>query len=209
MMTVANLLEEKSIYHFIQKIDGFWNTVRYGNKNQCKYQIEKILSIYGTKLYCNRFDVGNMIEYSIGDYFHLLGYHTVETPNCVRFDIDVSDIGKFSIKYSSCGDITLHNSNRHLNRDVSMQNTILITDTEWWLLLPEYIEQQFFIKIADFTKNHSDSLSLQRKILNVLKSNHYPYWFPFVLENDKKKCLNRPCSKDLYHMLFGTTNPTV
>lgn len=201
-MSVANLMDERSIYYFINGVNGFWNKVRYGDKEKCKYQIEKILNIYGTKLYCNRFDVGNMIEYSIADYFCSLGYTTVGTPNCVRFDIVVSSIGKFSVKYSSCGDITLHNSNRHCNRDMTMKNTILITNTEWWLLLPEYVEQVMGVHIGDFIKNRSDSLSLRRQMLNVLKNKDYPYWFPFLIEHDKNQCLNIPCSKDLYRILF-------
>lgn len=200
MLSISNLLDEDSIYYLKPKMDMFWQRIHNGNKSIFKKQMETILSIYGTKLSCNRFDVGNMIEYSISDYLCLIGYNSIETPNQIRFDIDVETVGQFSIKYSSGGDITLHNSNRHTNKDLLMKDTILITDKEWWLLVPALMDE--YIMVIDYIKNKSDSLCLQRKIFKVLKNKNYPYWFQFEIENNKKECLHRPCSKDLYRMLF-------
>ena len=80
------------------------------NLKLLKCPIKYLLKQFGTSEPCNRFDVGNSIEFIIGNYIKCCGFKVLELPNAKRFDIEILNYKKLSIKYSSTSDITLHNS---------------------------------------------------------------------------------------------------
>lgn len=198
LISISNLLDENSILYNVD--DRFWNSIICGDEAKYVERIEKILHVYGTSLPCNRFDVGNMIEYCIADYVKDIEYNVKETPNAKRYDLTIDEIGHISIKYCSGTIVILHNSQGQ-NKDMDMKDTFLITPKEWWLLKPSII-QEMGIKLEDYLVNRSDSLSLNLKLLTVLKKKQYKYWLSCTIQHDKQKCLHRPCSRDLYRYLF-------
>jgi hypothetical protein len=182
-----------------QKINDeeFWNGLIMLDINSLKGPIEYLLGQFGTKEPCNRFDVGNSIEFIIGDYIKSCGFKVFELPNAKRFDIDIYNYKKLSIKYSSNGDITLHNSNSSINKDIDMKDTILLTPDKLYLITNTELCKNN-ININDYTKNSGDSLKLKRKILKELEKKNYPYIYDINIKHDKKECKNRLCSKIFY-----------
>ena len=90
---------------------NFWDLFISQNPHKMKNLIEYILEEFGTFKQCNRFDIGNSIEFIINDYMQNMGLEITELPNASRIDVDICNYKKLSIKYSSSGDIKLHNSN--------------------------------------------------------------------------------------------------
>jgi len=167
--------------------------------NLLKSPIEYLLEQFGTKEPCNRFDVGNSIEFIIGDYIKSCGFKVLELPNAKRFDIYIYNYKKLSIKYSSTGDITLHNSNSSINKDIDMKDTILLTPDKLYLITnTELCKNNINININDYTKNTGDSLKLKRKILKELEKKNYPYIYDINIKHNKKEGKNRLCSKIFY-----------
>jgi hypothetical protein len=165
--------------------------------NLIKKKIEYLLEQFGTKEPCNRFDVGNSIEFIICDYIKSCGFEVLELPNAKRFDIDIVNYKKLSIKYSSTGDITLHNSNSSINRDIDMKDTILLTPDKLYLITNTELCKNN-ININDYTQNTGDSLKLRRKLLKELEDKNYPYMYEINIKHNKKECKNRLCSKIFY-----------
>ena len=95
--------------------------------NTKKNIIEYVLNVYGTKERCNRFDIGNCIEFIFAELLRESDLEIKELPNAKRVDIHIENYGSLSIKYSSIGDITLHNSNSCINKDLTFTDTILLT----------------------------------------------------------------------------------
>ena len=56
--------------------EEFWNIIIKTNPNKIKNKIEYLLEQFGTKEPCNRFDVGNSIEFIICDYIKTGGLIT-------------------------------------------------------------------------------------------------------------------------------------
>tara|TARA_Y100000385_G_C12689940_1_gene465918 strand:- start:46 stop:612 length:567 start_codon:yes stop_codon:yes gene_type:complete len=165
--------------------------------NLLKNPIEYLLEQFGTKEPCNRFDVGNSIEFIIGDYIKSGGFKVLELPNAKRFDIYIDNYKKLSIKYSSIGDITLHNSNSSINKDIDMKDTILLTPDKLYLITNTELCKNN-ININDYTKNTGDSLKLKRTILKEMEKKKYPYIYDINIKHNKKECKNRLCSKIFY-----------
>lgn len=174
----------------------FWNGLMI-NPNNLRKPIEYLLKEFGTKEPCNRFDVGNTIEFIIGDYIKSCGFEVSELPNAKRFDIDIQNYKRFSIKYSSIGDITLHNSNSCINKDVEMKDTILLTPDKLYLISITELHK-YNINVMDYIKNAGDSLKLKRKFLTELKNKNYSYIYDINIKHNKKECKNRLCSKIFY-----------
>jgi hypothetical protein len=177
----------------------FWDGIM-SNPNNIKNFCEYLLNEFGTKEPCNRFDVGNSIEFIISDYIKTCGFKVLELPNTKRFDIDVDNYKKLSIKYSSTGDITLHNSNSSINKDIEMKDTILLTPDNLYLITDTELCKNN-INIKDYIKNCGDSLKLKRTILKELKKINYPYIYEINIKHNKKNCKNRLCSKIFYDKL--------
>ncbi len=177
--------------------EEFWKGLIMLDLNLLKNPIEYLLEQFGTKEPCNRFDVGNSIEFIICDYIKFCGFKVLELPNTKRFDIDIDNYKKLSIKYSSIGDITLHNSNSSINKDNCMKDTILLTPDKLYLITNTELCKNN-ININDYTKNTGDSLKLKRIILKVLVEKKYPYICDINIKHNKKECKNRLCSKIFY-----------
>jgi hypothetical protein len=162
--------------------------------NKYTDKIKFLLLKYGTKEPCNRFDVGNTIEFIIADLIRETNLLVSEKPNAKRIDISIENSYDLSIKYSSCGDITLHNSNGAINKDNTMTDFLLLTTKKLFLITKECLKQKN-INLDIYLKNTGDSLKLKRKILRVMEKEQYPY-----IEIDKNKCENALCSKLFYKM---------
>ena len=174
-----------------------WDVLMRHDITILKKQIELLLHKYGTREPCNRFDVGNSIEFMIGDYIESCGLQVKELPNAIRFDLHILNYKKLSVKYSSIGDITLHNSNSCINTDLEMKDTILLTPDKLYLLTNQELTKNN-INIADYTQNKGDSLKLKRKLLKELNKINYPYIYNINIQHDKSTCLNLLCGKVFY-----------
>tara|TARA_B110000879_G_scaffold131187_1_gene172147 strand:+ start:108 stop:842 length:735 start_codon:yes stop_codon:yes gene_type:complete len=174
-----------------------WDLLIRHDITTLKKPIEYLLLEFGTSEPCNRFDVGNSIEFILCDYIESCGLKVNELPNAKRFDLDIPNYKKLSIKYSSTGDITLHNSNSCINTDIEMKDTILLTPDGLYLLTDEELKKNN-INIADYIQNNGDSLKLKRKIIKELHKINYPYIYNIHIEHDKINCKNRLCSKVFY-----------
>lgn len=177
----------------------FWKIIIKNNES-IDIPIKKInylLNEFGTKELCNRFDVGNTIEFIIIDYLKLIGFNVNECPNEKRIDLTINNDYNLSIKFSSIGEITLHNSNSCINKDETMSNLFVITLTKLYLITNKSLVD-YNINIKDYLRNAGDSLKLRRSLLTKLEKEKYPYIMDFKLNYDKNKCKNRLCSKVFY-----------
>ena len=143
-----------------------------------------------------------MLNLKPNDY---VGFDISELPNAKRFDVNIYTYKKLSIKYSSSGDITLHNSNSTINKDMEMKDTILLTPDKLYLITKSDLIKNN-ININDYIKNHGDSLKLKRKILTELKNKNYHYIYDINIIHDKYNCKNRLCSKVFYSQVMKEYN---
>jgi hypothetical protein len=167
LVKLQPFVEDNIIEKQCSNDEEFWQGLIMLDLNLLKSPIEYLLEQFGTKEPCNRFDVGNSIEFIICDYIKSCGFKVLELPNAKRFDIDIDNYKKLSIKYSSTGDITLHNSNSSINKDINMKDTILLTPDKLYLITNTEL-CKINININDYIKNTGDSLKLNRIMLKEL-----------------------------------------
>ena len=84
-----------------------------------------MLTEFGTTNRCNWFDVGNCLEFILADWIRSTGIEVENEPNSLRTDLYIKNYGKLSVKYSSSGNIKLHNSLGE-NKDMYMHPTLVI-----------------------------------------------------------------------------------
>jgi hypothetical protein len=147
--------------------------------------------------------VGNCIEFFLINSMEKSGFEITEMSNAKRYDVSISKYNKLSIKYSSSGDITLHNSNSCINRDEEMKDTLLLTTNNLYLITNDELKKNN-IDITEYLKNAGDSLKLKRSILKKLEKQKYPYIYNINL--DKKNCKNRSCNKLFFVQLLQEFN---
>jgi hypothetical protein len=173
-------------------------------KNQDKTEYKKlmlhILEDYGCALHCNRFAIGNCHEYAIEDIVRATGLTVQNLQDAVRVDLNIKEFGRISIKYSSTGDIKLHNSNNVANKDMSMVDTLLVTPTDWWILTTAEMAK-VGLDVKEYLKNSGDGLQLKRTILTELTKKKYPHRFAHSIEIEKKKCKNKETSRVFYDFI--------
>lgn len=190
---------------FIQCSDDytFWGILTSDKDRLLEFKevVEYILNEFGTSLPCNRFDVGNSIEFCITNLIKNTGLNVQELPNAKRFDLSIEGYKHLSIKYSSCGDITLHNSNNCINKDLEMRDTILLTPNRLYLITMSELEKQG-LNVNNYIKNNGDSLKLKRSLLRVLETVQYPYMHDISINHDKSTCKNRLCSKLFFEQVM-------
>lgn len=174
-----------------------WNHIIKGDLNNLQKRTKYLLQVYGTSLPCNRFDVGNSIEFLLEDFISSLGFSVTKLPNAKRIDLCINDSFKLSIKYSSVGDITLHNSNSCVNKDENMTDLILLTPTHLYLITNDNIKQTG-INLNDFLINTGDSLKLKRTLLTKLENVDFKYKCSLDIKIDKSSCQNKSCAEVFY-----------
>jgi hypothetical protein len=151
-----------------------------------------VLKKYGTRLACNRFDVGNCIEHFFAHTLTKSSNLTVNTtPHGVRTDIAIEDYDQISLKYSSTGDIKLVNS-LGPNREKTMHKTIVITPRKLYFLTEDLLSTED-IDYIPYLKDTRDGLALKRSLLTRLNKNNYPFSLPLDLTYDKAQCENKQC----------------
>lgn len=182
-----------------------------------KEKIEYILRKYGTALHCNRFAIGNMNEFIILEMLQKCGLNVREMSNAKRIDIEIEGYGGLSIKYSSGGNIKLHNSNNCKNTDMDMADSLFLTDGKLFIITKNLLKKHN-IPILTYgnlshikdekeranqaeLKNTTDGLELKRKFLNKLKKINYPYIIDFNIIHDKEKGENISTSRSCYSMV--------
>lgn len=200
---LCTLLETKCSLDETLTVSEFFERLKNQNKDEFQTLMKQILEEQGTALHCNRFAVGNCHEYAISELIQSMGLETEVESNAKRIDISVKNFRKFSIKYSSGGNIKLHNSNNTSNTDYSMVDTLLVTPTEWWFLVPNEIAKQD-IDLKEFLKSTGDGLQLMSRILTVLHTKKYPYHFACDIRVDKKKCKNLEINRIVYESIKKT-----
>lgn len=152
--------------------------------------IKHILKYYGTSLPCNRFNIGNIIEYAFGDMLKKCNpeLNINNYDNSKRIDIEINN--KFySIKYSKSGHIKLHNSNNKFNTDYDIHNLIIITPKKLYII--DKNENMNLFKI-----NTGDGLALSRKYLNNNFDNIKS--LDIDIEVNKNECKNNSVSLQIY-----------
>jgi len=184
-------------------IDEFMQKLEYQDKTGWKEKMEFLMREYGTKNYCNRFGIGNCNEYGIRDVMKAAGFEVIHLENAKRVDFLVKDFGEFSLKLSFTGNIKLHNSNRQINKDMNMCDTLLITENEWWFLRPSEIER-YGVPLSENRNLNckGDGLELKRSVLHELRLRHYPYFFRFCLQTHKHDCKNKNINEIIYHSIL-------
>jgi len=182
--------------------DGdLWNLLQKCEKEECISIIKFALLEFGTREPCNRFDVGNSIEFLLGHMLKKAGANVMELPNEKRVDLCINSYYKISIKYSSSGDITLHNSNGSVNKDLVMTDLLLLTPKKLYLITNKEL-CEYGIDVTKYLKNTGDSLRLKRSLLPVLGRKKYQYIMDFNIEIDKSQCKNRLTSKIFFEYLL-------
>ena len=202
-LTIENVIEP--ITKIKDKITDelVWSTI-YKNKNnldEYNKKIEYLMHEFGTSKQCNRFDIGNCIELIINDFLKSIGFDVEHLPNAKRIDLCLNKKYKISIKYSSGGEITLHNSNSSANRDETMHDLLLLTPDYLYLITNSELLKNN-IDIKEYIHNAKDSLKLKAKLLTKLKEINYPYFIECKLNIDKKKCKNRSCYEVFYETVM-------
>ncbi len=146
-----------------------WNLLEKCQKDDCIKKIKYVLSEFGTTNACNRFDVGNCIEFFIGDMLKNAGAVVRELPNAVRIDLQINNHYGVSIKYSGTrsGTVVLHNSNGHANDDVSMVDLLLLTKNELWLITEEQV-LNYGYDVRMYLDSKPDCLKLRKSLLTAL-----------------------------------------
>ena len=178
-------------------VKNFVDKLKNQDKTEYKKLMVHLLEEYGTALHCNRFAIGNCHEYAIEDLVRATGLTVQNLQNEKRYDLNIKEFGYLSIKYSSTGDIKLHNSNNVSNKDMSMVDTLLVTPTHWWVLTGEEMNK-VGVDVKNYLKNTDDGLQLKRTILTELGKKEYPHVFAHCIEVDKKKCKHKETSRVFY-----------
>lgn len=180
-----------------QNSDVFWELFLQQSIVDFELICKDLFITYGTALPCNRFDVGNCIEFAIGDMLKEGGVFEVgQLSNAKRVDISLKGFGSLSIKYSSSGNIRLHNSLGG-NKDKSMTDTLLVTPREI-IFLHVKTMKDLGVDPSSFMKDTTDALELKRSILKALTNVGYKYVRKIDIICNKKDCLNHQCSQVIY-----------
>ena len=182
-------------------ITDMMNALRNADKSLYKARTEYFLREFGYSKPCNRFAGGNVNEYLVRDLLVEQGYQVEVLTNNARVDMKVVGVpSPISLKYSSGGDIKLHNSMNTLNKDVEMANSLLTTPKEWWFLSKDDM-LEVGVDVTSYIKNTSDGAALKASVLTALRKKNYPHMFPFALDTNKETCKGRDCAEIMYEYI--------
>ena len=196
---VRELIRNKHTGDIVISDDSLWNSINAHDFIYFENFIKYILLEYGTSQPCNRFDIGNSLEFAICDELKSMGYEIDELPNAKRIDLCINNTYQLSIKYSSGGDITLHNSNSSINKDCTFTDLLLLTPKSLYLLTKDNIGS-INIDINEYLVNTGDSLKLKRSLLTELDKLGFRFRKLIDLNIDKKNCRHQLCAKKFYEM---------
>ena len=178
----------------------FWAIIRQSDMTNYRIRANFLLQKFGTSLACNRFDVGNCFEYNVRQLLTENGLKVEELPNAKRVDLRIENYDSLSVKYTSSGNIKLHNSLGQ-NHDMSLTKTLIITPQYMYLISQELLSS-IGIDFKDYIVNKGDGLELQRGLLIQLHKKKYEFICPAKISHDKKTCANIQCSRIIWeHVL--------
>jgi hypothetical protein len=195
-------------------VEKFWKQVVEGNKTEWLHVVEYILNKFGTALSCNRFAVGEVIEFATKDYMINLGVDAKCVPSATRIDMvcNIEGLDGISSKFVSSrgkdtkGHVVLHNAQRTTATDTTLHPTLLFLLDEWWFLEPKYIKQ-LGIEVSDHIKNTGDSVQLKFTLLPQLREKNYPYVLKQTISYDKESCPRKATSELTYKILKDLLSP--
>jgi len=150
----------------------FWNKIKLINFKNFENDIKVLLLEYGTTLCCNRFNIGNIIEFKLADEINNY-YKVKDLSNEKRYDINIIKYEKISVKYSKIGNIKLINS-LGLNKDVKLCKTLILTPNRMYLISIELL-QCYGINSTKYIKNTKDGAILKRSLLTLLDKINYHF----------------------------------
>lgn len=173
--------------------DKFWSLFNKASMNifekRCKYMFIE----FGTTNRCNRFDVGNCIEFFLSDVIESIGLSVKTEPNASRIDLVIKEYCSISVKYSSTGNIKLHNSLGQ-NKDMKVCKTLVIKPNMIYLISSELLKK-YNIDIKNYLINTGDGLSLKNSLITYLNKIGYKYCKKINIGVDKNLCKHRMCSQ--------------
>lgn len=193
-------------------IDDLWASIVSNESARRTFntRVEYILNQFGTALSCNRFAIGECIEYAATDLLHEIGVCAEAVSSEKRIDIrirNVAGLTAISSKYVSTGShVILYNAQRTVATDMTLHPTILFLANEWWLLVPSLIEKMG-VSVKEYLKNTTDSVQLSFKILASLRQLNYPYYLTHAITYDKKSCPQKATSEVLYRTVKDLLDP--
>ena len=163
-------------------------------QKRCKY----LLTEFGTTNRCNRFDVGNCLEFILADWIRSTGVEVENEPNSLRTDLYIKNYGKLSVKYSSSGNIKLHNSLGE-NKDMYMHPTLVIKPKKIYLISEELLKENG-IQLSFYLKNVKDGLELRQSIFRILDNSGYFYKKDIDIFVSKEQCKHRMCAELVFQL---------
>ena len=176
--------------------DEFWTLFKDFDKIKFIKRCEYLFKTFGTTLRCNRFDIGNTIEFCISDLLSENGLKNETKPNDSRIDISIFNYNDISIKFSKKGNIKLHNS-LGINRDMIMRESIIITPNNIFLVSDELL-RKYNLDLKKYLQSTGDGLCLRSKLLTELKKIKYKYMCDISINMFINKCEHKMCSELIY-----------
>ena len=187
-----------------------WDAMAKGSKSSWSTTVEFVLNTFGTALSCNRFAVGEVVEYATTEFLRSVGVDAVCLASEARIDVRVNNVtglSGISSKLVTTGNhVILSNSQRTTATDVTLHPTILFLVDAWWFLDPVTITS-LGVDYKPYIKNTGDSIQLSFKLLDELKSKGYPYRLAYTIAYDRDACERKATSEVLFQMVKDLHHP--
>ena len=191
-------------------VDQMWDAVVKGDKTSWSEAVEFVLNTFGTALSCNRFAVGEVVEYATTEFLRSIGVDAVCLASEARIDVrvnNVAGVSGISSKLVTTGThVVLSNSQRKTATDLTLHPTILFLEKEWWFLDPATIASHG-VDYKPYIKNTGDSVQLSFKLLTELRTKGYPYRMDHKLNYDREACERKATSEVLFQMVKDLHHP--
>jgi hypothetical protein len=187
-----------------------WEAIAIGSKTEWSETVEFVLNTFGTALSCNRFAVGEVVEYATTEFLRSIGVDAVCLASVARIDVRVNNVagvsGISSKLVTTGGHVVLSNSQRTTATDLTLHPTILFLEKEWWFLDPVTIVS-LGVDYKPYIKNTGDSVQLSFKLLAELRTKGYPYRLEHTLKYDRGACERKATSEVLFQMVKDLHHP--
>jgi len=188
----------------------FFEHLVHAIENESDYDrnlIRHILTGFGTKNRCNRFDIGNTIEATMCKLLSKVGGNVVHLPHEKGVDIKFTHGDEdifISVKYSKVGDIKLMNSNNRttLDNTSTFHPMLLLTpDYVYFMTMPSLLKQLTLTEDvfrSTYLKCTGDGLIMKRSLITQLNRTSYAMKHPFDINCNDDICQHRHCSELFY-----------